>query len=135
MTSDERKRMNELCVEIQEEKDFHRYEELTRELSSLVEKKERRFPERQYSLPSVAGKGWKLMPAAITKVIPARGGVEKIEVSILEADDLFREIRVENSFVDRTGNILAIQSGAQLDVRLEASASSLLRKEPKPQEN
>ena len=38
MTPQERERMNELCVEIQEEKDFHRYEELTRELSSLVAK-------------------------------------------------------------------------------------------------
>ena len=129
MTSDERKRMNELCVEIQEEKNFHRYEKLTRELSSLVEKKERRFPERRFSLPSVAGKGWKFMPAAVTKVIPTVGGVEKVEIQIPEADDLFREIRVENSFEDWQGNALAIRAGAPLDVRLEASASSLLRKQ------
>ena len=124
--------MNELCVEIQQEKDFHRYEELTRELGSLVEKKERRFPERRFSLPSVRDKGWKFMPAAVTKVIPEVGGIEKVEVRIPEADNLFQEIRVENSFVDRDGNVLAIQAGAQLDVRLEASTSSLLRKQPKP---
>lgn len=121
--------MNELCLQIQQEKDFHKYAELTRELSSLVAKKERRFPERRFSLPSVTDKGWKLMPAAITKVIPALDGVEKIEVMIPEADDLFREIRVQNSFVDRDGNVLGLQAGAQLDVKLEASAS-LLRKQP-----
>ena len=112
MTPEERERMNELCVEIQQEKNFHRYEELIRELSSLVEKKERRFPERQFSLPSVAGKGWKFMPAAVTKVIPTVGGVEKVEIQIPEADDLFREIRVENSFEDWQGNTLAIRAGA-----------------------
>lgn len=87
MTSDERKRMNELCVEIQEEKDFHKYEELTRDLSSLVAKKEPRFPDRRVSLPSVAGNGWKFMSAAVTKVIPTVGGVERIEVRIPEAEE------------------------------------------------
>lgn len=57
MTSEERKRMNELCVEIQQEKDFHRYEELIRELSSLVAKKERRFPERSVLTAHHPGQG------------------------------------------------------------------------------
>ena len=69
---------------------------------------------------------------AFTKVIPTLSGVEKVEIRIPGADDLFREIRVENSFEDWQGNVLEIQAGAQLDVCLEASASNLLRKQPKP---
>lgn len=67
------------------------------------------------------------MPAFARKLIPTLDGkgIEKVEVSIPEADDLFREIRVENSFVDRQGNALAVQAGAQVYVRLEASRSSL----------
>lgn len=137
MTPEERKRMNELCVEIQQEKDFHRYEALTGELSSLVAKKERRFPKCRFSLASIRGMGWKLMPAFARKLIPSVDGrgIEKVEVTILEADDLFREIRVENSFVDRLGNALAVQAGAQIYVRLESSRSSLSSRSATPLED
>jgi len=54
--------------------------------------------------------------------------VERVEISIADADELFREIRVENSFVDAEGNVLTIKAGAELNVRLEASAGNLINK-------
>jgi hypothetical protein len=45
MTPLERDRMNSLCIEVQEEKNYHRFEALLQELSALVRQKELRFPE------------------------------------------------------------------------------------------
>lgn len=130
MTPDERRRMDALCAQIQEEKNFDKFEELTRELNDLVATKQRRFPERKFFPPSLVGKGWKLMAAIARQVIAPRfpHDVERVEISVSEAEELFREIRFENSFRDAMGNELSIRAGAELDVRLEASASSLVKK-------
>jgi hypothetical protein len=37
-----------------------------------------------------------------------------------QADDLFREIRIENNFTDVAGGPVALTSGARLDVTFEA---------------
>jgi hypothetical protein len=134
MTSEERDKMNALCLQIQQEKNYEKFEELTRQLNDLVDRKERRFPERRFLAPNPAGKAWKLMPARATKIIaPSRYRLnEIIEISIPEAEDLFSEIRVENSLVDAQGNTLALSTGDFLDVRLEANAANLSRK-PGPQ--
>jgi hypothetical protein len=134
MTPDERRRMNALCVQIQEEKNFDRFEELTRELIDLVAAKQRRFSERKFFQPGPMGKGWRLMAAIARQVIPPRypHEVEKVEISISEAEDLFREVRFENSFRDAMGNELSIRAGAELDVRLETNTSSLMKKPSGP---
>ena len=129
MTPDERARMNELCAEIQQEKDYEKFEHLTQQLSALIGRKEQRFPEHKFMLPTLTNKGWKLMPAIVNKVLkPSAIGSEKIEISIPEAEDLFREIRVENVLTDAKGNMLALQQGAPLDVRLEANKETLIPK-------
>ncbi len=129
MTSEERDRMNALCLQIQQEKDYEKFEELTRQLEDLVARKQRRFPERKFLSPNPTGKAWKLMPARATKIIESKySGEEIIEISIPEAEDLFSEIRVQNSFVDAEGNLLAHKAGEFLDVRLEANAINLNRK-------
>ena len=122
--------MNALCVQIQEEKNFEKFEQLSRELIDLVATKQRRFAEGKFFQPSRMGKGWKLMAAVARQVIPPRypHEVEKVEISISEAEDLFREVRFENSFLDAMGNELSIRAGAELDVRLETNTSSLVKK-------
>lgn len=130
MTPEERERMNALCLQIQQEKNYQKFEELTRELTALVARKERRFSEGKFISRAPAGKGWKLMSARATKIIghSVDRGAEIVEISIPEAEYLFSEIRVENSFVDAEGNSLALKSGELLDVRLEADAGSLIKK-------
>ncbi|HKV78097.1 MAG TPA: hypothetical protein VJP02_08170 [Candidatus Sulfotelmatobacter sp.] len=119
--------MNALCLQIQQEKNYDAFEELTRQLHELVSRKEKRFPERRSSAPEPTAKAWKVMPAMVKNILPPLypQAVERVEVTIPEADDLFREIRVENSFVDAEGAVIGIKSGTRLDVRLEAAATNL----------
>ena len=44
----------------------------------------------------------------------------KLEISISQADHLFREVRIENSFIDVDGGPVALTNGARLDVTFEA---------------
>jgi len=130
MTAEERDRMNALCIQIQQEKTYQKFEELTRELHDVVASKERRFPEFNSLNADPAGKGWKQLPAVAKNILKPLypQEAERVEISIAEADELFREIRVENSFVDVEGNVLAIKAGAELNVRLETSAGNLINK-------
>lgn len=130
MTAEERDRMNALCLQIQQETNYQEFEELTRELRDLVARKERRFPERKSLDAEPAGKGWKLMSAVAKHTLKPLNPqeAERVEISIAEADELFREIRVENSFVDAEGNVLAIKAGAELNIRLETRAGNLINK-------
>ncbi len=129
MTDEERERMNALCLQIQQEKNYEKFEELSRQLSELVARKERRFPERKFCVRNLPGKAWKLMPARATKVIESKYCPDEIvEISIPEAEDLFSELRVQNSLIDAQGNALALKSGDFLDIRLEADATTLTRK-------
>ena len=130
MTAEERERMNALSLQIQNEKDYRKFEDLVREMNALVTRKERRFPERKFFAPNTTGKAWKLMAARATKVF-GRSGYnlnETVEISIPEAEDLFSELRVENSLIDSQGNSFALRSGDLLDVRLEANTINLIRK-------
>jgi hypothetical protein len=52
---------------------------------------------------------------------------EKAEINIKEADDLYREIRVENTLTD--GEKRALKPGAEIDVILEADTDATVKKE------
>lgn len=52
-------------------------------------------------------------------------GKEKAEIDIREADDLYREIRVDNEFTDEKGEKAKLKEGADVDVVLEADADAL----------
>jgi hypothetical protein len=45
---------------------------------------------------------------------------EKVEISVEDADDLYREIRVENIVEDENGEKARLKPGAEIDVVLEA---------------
>lgn len=130
MTPEERERMNALCAQIQQEKDFDKFEELTGELTRLISMKERRFPEHKFLVPTLTNKGWRLIRAVATKVLkPVHTlGADKVEISIPDADDLYREIRLANSLTDRRGNMLALQPGTHVDVILGADRENLVTK-------
>ena len=54
---------------------------------------------------------------------------EKAEINIKEADDLYREIRVENTLTDEKGEKRALKPGAEIDVFLEADTDATVKKE------
>ena len=49
---------------------------------------------------------------------------EKAEISVDEADDLYREIRIENVLTDEAGEKVHLKPGAEIDVILEADTDA-----------
>ena len=52
---------------------------------------------------------------------------EKIEISVEDADDLYREIRVENVVEDEKGEKARLKPGAEIDVVLEADPKDTIK--------
>jgi len=66
------------------------------------------------------------LPGKVEKVIPPihPSLPEKAEISVEGADDLYREIRVENTLSDERGNEVGLKLGAEVDVTIEADADA-----------
>jgi hypothetical protein len=47
---------------------------------------------------------------------------EKAQIAVEGADDLYREIRVENTLKDPEGNPVSLKKGAQVEVTIQADA-------------
>lgn len=62
------------------------------------------------------------LPGVVQKVIPSPhpGVPEKAEINVKGADDLYREIRVDNSLTDKDGDKVRLKRGAEVDVTIEA---------------
>ena len=59
----------------------------------------------------------------VLKAISPRDS-EKAEISVEEADDLYREIRIENVLTDEAGEKVHLKPGAEIDVILEADTDA-----------
>lgn len=53
---------------------------------------------------------------------------EKAEISVEEADELYREIRVENVFTDENGEKVSLKPGAEVDIVVEAGTDATTKK-------
>lgn len=121
--------MNELCTRIQKEQNYANFSAMLREMSELIERKEqRRFPN-QPRLVWTRNKPWTSMSATANKILPSIGPKPKVEIAIAAADDLFREIRIENQFTGVDGKPVALTTGARLTVTLEAEISGTVQTE------
>jgi len=62
------------------------------------------------------------LPGTVEKIIPAAhpSDSEKAQIGIEGADDLYREIRVENTLHAENGAPVALKPGAQVDVTIAA---------------
>ena len=78
----------------------------------------------------MADKASVTLPGKVEKVIEAHGPKEpeKVQISIEDADALYREIRVENSLTDENGNEVRLKEGADVDVKLEAEEEATSKK-------
>lgn len=63
-------------------------------------------------------------PGTVQKIIrPAGPGEpEKAEIAVEGADDLYKEIRIENKLTREDGREVALKRGAQVEVIIEADA-------------
>jgi hypothetical protein len=61
-------------------------------------------------------------PATVQKIIPSPHPEipEKAEIAINGADELYREVRIENALTDEKGNEVGLKQGAKVDVTVEA---------------
>lgn len=53
---------------------------------------------------------------------------EKAQIDIHGADDLYREIRVENEVTDEKGEKAKLKPGAEVDVIIEVDSSATIKK-------
>ena len=70
----------------------------------------------------------------VQKIIkpPIPSQPEKAQIDIEGADDLYREIRVENVVTSEDGDKAALKPGAEVDVILEADSSATTKKPDDP---
>jgi hypothetical protein len=67
----------------------------------------------------------------VEKIIksPIPGIPEKAQIAVDDADDLYREIRIENTLMDAEGNKVALKPDADVDVIVEADKKDTIPKE------
>jgi len=53
---------------------------------------------------------------------------EKAQIGIEEAEDLYREIRIENELSDETGEKVQLRPGDHVDIVVEADSSATMKK-------
>lgn len=77
------------------------------------------------------------MPGIVQKIIksPYRDGPEKVEISVIAADDLYREIRIENILQNEKGEEVVLKAGAEVNVTVKAPAEATTQKENCTPEN
>lgn len=56
------------------------------------------------------------------------GQREKAQIEIEDAEQLYREIRIDNEVSDKTGNKAALKPGAEVDVVIEADSDATMKK-------
>jgi hypothetical protein len=82
-------------------------------------------------------KATKTLNGTVEKIIPpiVPGKPEKAQISVDDAEDLYRELRVENTLEDAEGNKVKLKKGAEVEVKIEADPEATKPDEPsKPQE-
>ena len=69
-------------------------------------------------------------PGTVEKIIksPDPEVPEKAEIAVHGADDLYKEIRIENTLRDEKGKKVKLKKGAQVEVIVEADAKETLPK-------
>jgi len=70
-------------------------------------------------------------PGTVQKIIksPYAGAPEKAEIAVQGADDLYKEIRIENALFDENGEEVSLKKGAQVEVKIEANPEETIPKE------
>ena len=62
------------------------------------------------------------MPGTVEKIIPPvhPSGPEKAQIALEGGEELYREIRIENSLTDENGDEVRLKKGAEVEITVEA---------------
>ena len=76
------------------------------------------------------------LPGVVEKIIKPihPSAPEKAQVAIQGADDLYREIRIENQLKDEDGNAVRLKPGAEVEVTVQADAKDTISKDDRAKE-
>lgn len=71
------------------------------------------------------------LPGKVEKVIrsPLPSEPEKAEITIDGADELYKEIRIENKLKDEDGNVVQVKPGEEVVVTIEADPKDTNQKD------
>ena len=66
------------------------------------------------------------LPATVEKIIPSihPSEPEKAQISVNGAEELYREIRVDNTLQDADGNPVSLKKGVEVELTIEAEIKS-----------
>jgi hypothetical protein len=70
------------------------------------------------------------LTGTVEKIIPSPhpSEPEKAQIAIDDADDLYKEIRIENALRDEDGNEVALKEGAEVEVTVQADKKDTVAK-------
>jgi hypothetical protein len=70
------------------------------------------------------------LPGTVERIIksPDPKEADKAEIAVEGADDLYREIRIDNTLRNERGEEVALKVGAEVDVKIEAPADATTSK-------
>ena len=69
------------------------------------------------------------LQGVVEKVIPPMHASlpEKAQIGVMGADELYREIRVDNTLKDQDGNEVKLKKGAEVEVTIEAHPKDIVK--------
>jgi hypothetical protein len=75
------------------------------------------------------------LPGTVEKIIPALGThePEKAQIAVEGAEDLYREIRIDNILQDEAGNDVNLKKGAEVEVTIAADSDATTKKQREPE--
>jgi hypothetical protein len=88
-------------------------------------------------LDSPTEKATVTLPGTVEKIIPSLDPEEpeKAQIAVEGAEELYREIRIENTLQDEAGNVVSLRKGAEVEVTIAAeSEATTPKKESEPQD-
>lgn len=76
------------------------------------------------------GKKRKKLQGTVQRIIKpvAPSEPEKVQIEVDGADDLYREIRIENEVADEHGEKAKLKPGAEVEVIVEADSAATVKK-------
>lgn len=70
------------------------------------------------------------LPGTVERIIPAVGNEpEKVQITLEGADELYREVRIENTLQGADGEPVALKKCTEVDVTIEAEQAGTKPKE------
>jgi len=70
-------------------------------------------------------------PGVVQKIIKTPQGSEKAEIEVLDAEDVYEVIRIENTLVNEDGEKVKLKQGAAVEVVVEADSKDTVPKKEK----